>query len=61
MDIIIFFANFHINKEYKNWVDPGLYVIADSTYNCARNMFHAAKLSALHGFTKGVSVDVLYL
>ena len=39
----------------------GLYVKADSTYDCAQNMFCTAKLSMSHCFTKGVSGDVWYL
>ena len=33
-------------------------VKVDSTNDCT---FCASKLSMLHGFTKGVSVDILYL
>ena len=41
-------------------VDPRLYIKVDSTQKKRKNMFHTAKLSTLHGFTKGVSVDVLF-
>ena len=42
-------------------VDPKLNIKADSTYDWIQNTFCTAKLSMLRGFTKGVSVDVLYL
>ena len=42
-------------------VDPWLHVKADYMYDCAQNMFCMAKLSMSCGYTKGVSVDVLYL
>ena len=42
-------------------VDHRLYVKAYSTHNCTLNRFCTAKLSMLCGFTKAVSVDILYL
>ena len=40
-------------------VDPRLNIKVDSMYDCLNNIFCTAKLSMLHGFTIGVSVDVL--
>ena len=38
-------------------VDHGLYIKAD----CTKDTFCMTKVSTLHGFTKGLSVDILYL
>ena len=54
--------NLQIISDVKSYtVDPRLYVKANYKCNCKSNAFHMAKLSMLHGFTKGVSVEVLYV
>ena len=49
--------DFTKNKKLKKLVDPGLYVKANSRYDCMYNMFGTAKLSMLCGFTNGASMD----
>ena len=53
------FGSGKVEWRTKNLVNPGLNIKVDSMYDCLNNIFCTAKLSMLHGFTIGVSVDVL--